>query len=67
MSCYVAGPNEALIVSGGLCSEDDKSFIVGGYTVICPLTTQVDRLSLEIMTITPRCEKVETLQGVALT
>eukprot|EP00123_Amoebidium_parasiticum_P015409 comp22956_c0_seq1/m.36437 comp22956_c0_seq1/g.36437 ORF comp22956_c0_seq1/g.36437 comp22956_c0_seq1/m.36437 type:complete len:441 (-) comp22956_c0_seq1:603-1925(-) len=65
--CYVAGPNEALVVSGGLCSQEKKDFVVGGYTCICPMTTQVDRLSLEIMTVTPVCEKVETLKGVALT
>ncbi|XP_054713912.1 flotillin-2-like [Uloborus diversus] len=64
---YTVGPNEALIVSGGCCGSLDKRTVVGGWAWAWWLVTDVQRLSLEVMTLTPRCEHVETAQGVPLT
>uniref|UniRef100_A0A023FV00 Putative flotillin n=1 Tax=Amblyomma parvum TaxID=251391 RepID=A0A023FV00_AMBPA len=61
------GPNEALIVSGGCCGNAGKKMVVGGWAWAWWLVTDVQRLSLEVMTLTPRCEHVETSQGVPLT
>lgn len=41
--------------------------MVGGWAWAWWLVTDVQRLSLEVMTLTPRCEHVETAQGVPLT
>lgn len=61
------GPNEALIVSGGCCGNAGKKMVVGGWAWAWWLVTDVQRLSLQVMTLTPRCEHVETSQGVPLT
>ncbi|XP_054158257.1 flotillin-2-like [Oppia nitens] len=60
------GPNEALIVSGGLCTSTDKQFVVGGWCWTWWLITDVQRMSLQIMTLKPQCDNVETAQGVPL-
>ncbi|XP_058447554.1 flotillin-2 isoform X1 [Topomyia yanbarensis] len=64
---YTVGPNEALIVSGGCCGSTKKRTIVGGWAWAWWLVTDVQRLSLEVMTLNPMCEMVETAQGVPLT
>ncbi|KAG8177975.1 hypothetical protein JTE90_012661 [Oedothorax gibbosus] len=64
---YTVGPNEALIVSGGCCGSSEKNTVVGGWVWAWWLVTDVQRLSLEVMTLTPKCEHVETAQGVPLT
>ncbi|XP_059474218.1 flotillin-2 isoform X1 [Neocloeon triangulifer] len=64
---YTVGPNEALIVSGGCCGSTKKTTIVGGWAWAWWLVTDVQRLSLEVMTLNPMCEQVETAQGVPLT
>ncbi|GFS84192.1 hypothetical protein NPIL_57011 [Nephila pilipes] len=64
---YTVGPNEALIVSGGCCGSADKRTVVGGWAWAWWMVTDVQRLSLEVMTLTPKCEHVETAQGVPLT
>ncbi|CAG0918285.1 unnamed protein product [Notodromas monacha] len=64
---YTVGPNEALVVSGGCCGSAQKRTIVGGWAWAWWLVTDVQKLSLEVMTITPVCEHVETAQGVPLT
>jgi len=61
------GPNEALIVSGGCCGSRSKITRVGGWAWAWWLVTDVQRLSLEVMTLNPVCENVETAQGVPLT
>lgn len=67
-NCNVTGPNEVLVIAGGCCKSDSKQYIVGGG---CGCSwwccSQVDRLSLNVMTLEPRCENVETKRGVALT
>lgn len=64
---HTVGPNEALIVSGGCCGSTKKRTIVGGWAWAWWLVTDVQRLSLEVMTLNPMCEMVETAQGVPLT
>ncbi|ETN58968.1 hypothetical protein AND_009435 [Anopheles darlingi] len=52
---------------GGCCGSMKKRTIVGGWAWAWWLVTDVQRLSLEVMTLNPMCEMVETAQGVALT
>ncbi|KAM9732676.1 flotillin-2-like [Menidia menidia] len=66
-NCLTVGPNEALVVSGGCCGSDNKTYVVGGWAWAWWLVTNSQRLSLEIMTLQPRCEDVETAEGVAIT
>nr|CDS28562.1 flotillin 2 [Hymenolepis microstoma] len=61
----VSGPNEALILSGGLGASGVK-VIVGGWGWSWWCLTDVQRLSLSVMTLNPKCEDVETLEGVAV-
>lgn len=64
---HTVGPNEALIVSGGCCGAMEKKMVVGGWAWAWWLVTDVQRLTLEVMTLTPKCEQVETAHGVPLT
>lgn len=64
---YTVGPNEALIVSGGCCNANKRVVVVGGWAYAWCCITNVQRLSLTVMTLHPMCEDVETVQGVALT
>lgn len=52
---------------GGCCGSTKKRTIVGGWAWAWWLVTDVQKLSLEVMTLNPMCEMVETAQGVALT
>lgn len=52
---------------GGCCGSTKKRTIVGGWAWAWWLVTDVQRLSLEVMTLNPMCEMVETAQGVPLT
>lgn len=62
-----AGPNEALIVSGGCCRPSRKQIIVGGWCWNTWMLTNIQRISLQIMTLNPRCEHVQSVQGVPVT
>jgi hypothetical protein len=55
------------VFSGGCCGSTKKRTIVGGWAWAWWLVTDVQKLSLEVMTLNPMCEMVETAQGVALT
>ncbi|CAL8374806.1 flotillin-2 [Gadus morhua] len=66
-SCLTVGPNEALVVSGGCCGSDQKTYMVGGWAWAWCLISDTQRITLEIMTLQPRCEDVETAEGVAIT
>lgn len=60
--------NNALsLVSGGCCAKTRKETIVGGWAWAWWGVTDVQRLSLEVMTLNPMCGNVETSQGVPLT
>lgn len=55
------------LLTGGCCGSTKKRTIVGGWAWAWWLVTDVQRLSLEVMTLNPCCEMVETAQGVPLT
>nr|XP_023012777.1 flotillin-2 [Leptinotarsa decemlineata] len=50
----------------GCCGSTKKVTIVGGWSWAWWFVTDVQRLSLEVMTLNPQCERVETSQGVPL-
>ncbi|KAH8384988.1 hypothetical protein KR093_004754, partial [Drosophila rubida] len=54
-------------LAGGCCGSTKKRTIVGGWAWAWWLVTDVQRLSLNVMTLNPMCENVETAQGVPLT
>ncbi|XP_058854164.1 flotillin-2a isoform X1 [Acipenser ruthenus] len=66
-NCHTVGPNEALVVSGGCCGSDNKQYVVGGWAWAWWCIADTQRITLEIMTLGPKCEDVETAEGVALT
>ncbi|XP_060928838.1 flotillin-2 [Limanda limanda] len=66
-NCLTVGPNEALVVSGACCGADVKTYVVGGWSWAWWLISDTQRITLEIMTLQPRCEDVETAEGVAIT
>ncbi|KZC09313.1 Flotillin-2, partial [Dufourea novaeangliae] len=57
----------SIIITGGCCGLMRKRTIVGGYAFTWWFVTDVQRLSLEVMTLNPVCGNVETAQGVPLT
>merc|ERR1711936_21619 len=64
---YTRGPNTALVVSGGCFGGSAKKTVVGGWAWAWWFVTDVQKMSLGVMTLNPRCEKVETAKGVPLT
>jgi flotillin len=60
---HKAGPNEALIVSGG---GKQPAIIVGGRKFVLPILQKAQTLSLEIMTLTVNTATVYTSEGVAV-
>jgi len=64
---HTVGPNEALVISGGCCGSTGKTKVIGGWGWAWWLVTDVQKLSLEVMTLNPVCESVETSEGVPLT
>ncbi|KAK3591507.1 hypothetical protein CHS0354_031613 [Potamilus streckersoni] len=64
---HTVGPNEAIVISGGCCGATDRKFIVGGWGWAWCLVTDVQTISLEVMTLNPVCESVETSEGVPVT
>uniref|UniRef100_A0A8B9H534 Flotillin n=1 Tax=Astyanax mexicanus TaxID=7994 RepID=A0A8B9H534_ASTMX len=51
----------------GCCGSDQKTYTVGGWAWAWWLLTDIQKITLEIMTLQPKCEDVETAEGVALT
>uniref|UniRef100_A0A1B0A655 Band 7 domain-containing protein n=1 Tax=Glossina pallidipes TaxID=7398 RepID=A0A1B0A655_GLOPL len=60
-----SGPNEALIISGG-CGSRQVRTIVGGWAWAWWIVTDVQRLSLNVMTLEPSCVHGQTIEGVQL-
>ncbi|GAB0489841.1 hypothetical protein MMPV_001067 [Pyropia vietnamensis] len=56
------GPNTALVVSGGR----ESSIRIGGRAFVIPCLQRVDRLSLELRTLTVKSVNATTLQGVQI-
>ena len=69
-NCNTVGPNEVLVISGGCCGKNNmsKKYIIGGSGWSWWFVTDVQRLSLEIMTLIPHVEQIvlscETAQGI---
>nr|VZI45249.1 unnamed protein product [Spirometra erinaceieuropaei] len=64
---HAVGPNEALVLSGGCCGSNRVRTVIGGWGWAWWCLTDVQRLSLSIMTLQPKCEDVETSEGVPVT
>jgi len=64
---HTCGPNEAVIVSGGCFGSEGKKMVTGSWAWAWWLVTDVQKMSLEVMTLNPMCDNVETKQGVPLT
>ncbi|MYB41971.1 MAG: flotillin family protein [Chloroflexi bacterium] len=60
----VAGPNEAVIRSGG---GSQPKVTVGGRLIVLPIFFKAQRISLEVMTLPVETAKVYTKEGVAVT
>ncbi|NXN63381.1 FLOT2 protein, partial [Himantopus himantopus] len=60
-------PTSLCCAAGGCCGSDVKQYVYGGWAWAWWCITDTQRISLEIMTLQPRCEDVETAEGVALT
>lgn len=65
---YKAGPNEVLVISGGLRpggpGSKGPTLVRGGGKFVWPFLFRVDHLSLEIMSINVQTPEVYTVQGV---
>ena len=68
-NCHTVGPNQVLVISGGCCqgASPKPKLIVGGWGWAWACVSDVQRLTLEVMTLNPKCESVETAEGVAVT
>ncbi|TRZ03937.1 hypothetical protein DNTS_033755, partial [Danionella cerebrum] len=51
----------------GCCGSDEKTYVVGGWAWAWWCISDTQRITLEIMTLQPKCEDVETAEGVAIT
>ncbi len=60
---HTTGPNQALIISGG---GRQPKVIVGGRVFVLPILQRTQKLSLEVMTLTPQTNRVYTREGVAV-
>ena len=65
MGFETCGPNEAMVVSG-LC-YGSPNMIPGGRVWVWPIVQQIQRLSLNTMTINISSNNVNTKQGVRIT
>lgn len=64
---HTCGPNECIVISGGCFGSTGKNMVTGSWAWAWWLVTDVQRMSLEVMTLNPVCDNVETKQGVPLT
>ncbi|NXO63949.1 FLOT2 protein, partial [Phainopepla nitens] len=67
---HVCNPDVSVlsaVPAGGCCGSDEKQYVYGGWAWAWWCITDTQRISLEIMTLQPRCEDVETAEGVAIT
>lgn len=62
----VSSPNEAACISGQLFSSSNKKYISGGWGWAWWCISDTKRIPISVITLHPRCEKVETSSGVPL-
>ncbi|KAL4711834.1 hypothetical protein ACJJTC_006003 [Scirpophaga incertulas] len=63
---YTVGPNKAMVVPGGCFGLQRLRMVVGGWAWSFSSPSTIQYLSLEVMTLYPECEDVETALGVQL-
>ena len=64
-SCEQAGPEQVMVISGGLCcAKEQKEYIIGDCAWAWCWCTQVQWLNLGIMTILPAVNQCQTSKGV---
>ena len=61
---HVIGPNETLVISGACCGSSSKRFVTGSWAFTCCLVSDIQKLTLEVFTLNPKCEKIESKQGM---
>uniref|UniRef100_A0A5K3EYL9 PHB domain-containing protein n=1 Tax=Mesocestoides corti TaxID=53468 RepID=A0A5K3EYL9_MESCO len=64
---YTVGPNKALVISGGCLGGRHVHTVIGGWGWGWCCLSNVQTISLEVMTLNPTCKHVETIEGVPLT
>ena len=55
------------MIAGGCFGSSGKNMVTGSWAWAWWLVTDVQKMSLEVMTLNPVCDNVETKQGVPLT
>ena len=64
-SCEQAGPEQVMVISGGLCcAQEQKRYIIGNCAWAWCWCSKVQWLNLGIMTILPAVTQCETAKGV---
>ena len=61
----VAGPNEVVVVSGGLLGKKSR-YVSGGFAWKTSCVSRSARMSLEVMTLLPSVTNAETKSGVPI-
>ncbi|OPJ85938.1 hypothetical protein AV530_015348 [Patagioenas fasciata monilis] len=61
---FTCGPNEAMVVSG-FC-RSPPVMVAGGRVLVLPCLQQIQRISLNTLTLNVRSEKVYTRHGVPI-
>ncbi|RXN05667.1 flotillin-1-like protein [Labeo rohita] len=61
---YTCGPNEAMVVSG--CGRSPPLLIAGGRVFVFPCIQQIQRISLNTLTLNVKSDKVYTRHGVPI-
>ena len=56
-----------IVITGGCFGSEGKKMVTGSWAWAWWLVTDVQKMSLEVMTLNPMCDNVETKQGVPLT
>ncbi|EPQ14330.1 Flotillin-2 [Myotis brandtii] len=64
---HSSSPRKLIWPFWGCCGSDYKQYVFGGWAWAWWCISDTQRITLEIMTLQPRCEDVETAEGVALT
>ncbi|KAK3774376.1 hypothetical protein RRG08_049032 [Elysia crispata] len=62
MPFYTCGPNEVMIVSG--CCQRRPQYVCGGRVYVLPCVQQIQRLSLNVMTLIIESSHIYTKLGV---
>ncbi|KAI5620481.1 flotillin-1 [Silurus asotus] len=61
---YTCGPNEAMVVSG--CCRSPPLMVAGGRVFVIPCIQQIQRISLNTLTLNVKSDKVYTRHGVPI-